>query len=107
MDGLIPMRILFLSDLSDPRIGSSIRQMYQHAERLRALGHETERATAVQEPASVGEVEIEGMRVHRLLSDYDVRFRGFVSLDNPRVRDGVARILRELRPDVVHAQLVH
>jgi glycosyltransferase involved in cell wall biosynthesis len=101
------MRILFLSDLSDPRIGSSIRQMYQHAESLRALGHETALATAVQDPAEVGEVEIEGLRVHRMLSDYNVRFRGFVSLDNPRVRGPVARILREYKPDVVHAQLVH
>lgn len=101
------MRILFLSDLSDPRIGSSIRQMYQHAERLRGLGHETALATAVQDPSTVGEVEIEGMPVHRMLSDYNVRFRGFVSLDNPRVRDPIARILRAFRPDVVHAQLVH
>lgn len=101
------MRILFLSDLCDPRIGSSIRQMYQHAQRLRMLGHQTELATAVQDPAQVGETEIEGMPVHRLLSDYNVRSRGFVSLDNPRVRDPIARILREVRPDVVHAQLVH
>ena len=36
------MRILFLNELSDPRIGSSIRQMYQHAECLRARGHEVE-----------------------------------------------------------------
>jgi glycosyltransferase involved in cell wall biosynthesis len=101
------MRILFLSDLHDPRIGSSIRQMYQHAEALRALGHETELATAVQDPDQVGPVEVEGMRVHRLYSDYNVRFRGFVSLDNPRAREPIERILREVRPDVVHAQLVH
>jgi hypothetical protein len=49
------MRILFLNDLFDPRIGSSIRQMYQHAERLRELGHETRLATAVQDPAEAGE----------------------------------------------------
>ena len=101
------MRILFLSDLSDPRIGSSIRQMYQHAERLRALGHETELATAVQDRSEVGTTAIEGMRVHRVLSDYNVRFRGFVSLDNPRVREGVAGVIAGFRPEVVHAQLVH
>ncbi|MFN0009488.1 MAG: glycosyltransferase family 4 protein [Planctomycetota bacterium] len=81
--------------------------MYQHAERLRELGHETELATAVQDPSQVGKVEIEGMPVHRMLSDYNVRFRGFVSLDNPRVREPVARVLRDYRPDIVHAQIVH
>src|SRR5262245_35819020 len=101
------MRILFLSDLDDPRIGSSIRQMYRHAERLRALGHETELASAVQEAKLAGRTEIEGMPVTRIHSDYDVRYRGFVSLDNPRVREGVAALLASYRPDVVHAQLVH
>jgi len=101
------MRILFLNDLFDPRIGSSIRQMYQHAERLRALGHETALLTAVQDPGEAGETEIEGMAVHRLHSDYNARFRGFISLDNPRVRAGVARVLADYRPDVVHAHLLH
>ena len=101
------MRILFLNDLSDPRIGSSVRQMYQHAEALRGLGHETALATAVQDPAEEGETVIEGLRVFRLVSDYNVRFRGFVSLDNPRVREPFRRVLATFRPDVVHAHLLH
>ena len=36
------MRVLQLNDLYDPRIGSSVRQMYQHARRLHELGHEAE-----------------------------------------------------------------
>jgi hypothetical protein len=35
------MRILLFIDLWDPRIGSSVREMYQHAEGPRELGHET------------------------------------------------------------------
>ena len=101
------MRILFLNDLSDPRIGSSIRQMYQLGERLRALGHETALATAVQDPGDAGETSIEGMRVFRIHSDYPVRFRGYVSLGNPRTREPLRRILEAFRPDVVHAHLVH
>jgi glycosyltransferase involved in cell wall biosynthesis len=96
-----------LNDLWDPRIGSSIRQMYQHAARLRALGHETAVVSAVQERAMAGECEVEGARVFRLHSDYDPRFRAWVGLDNPRVREGVAGALREWRPDVVHSHLVH
>ena len=101
------MRVLFLNDLSDPRIGSSIRLMYQHAAWLRAQGHETALATAVQEPGLVGETEIEGLRVFRLHSDYDVRWRAWVSLDNPRVRAPFQRVLDTFRPDIVHSHLVH
>jgi hypothetical protein len=87
------MRILFLNDLSDPRIGSSIRQMYQHAARLRELGHETALVTAVQDPAQVGETEIEGLRTFRLLSSYDPRWRAWVQ---PRQPAG-AQLLRAHR----------
>lgn len=101
------MRILFLNDLSDPRIGSSIRQMYQEAARLRELGHDTAVVTAVQDPDEAGETEILGTTVFRLLSDYDVRWRGWVSLDNPRVRAPFAAVLERWRPDVVHSHLLH
>lgn len=101
------MRILFLNDLSDPRIGSSIRQMYQEAERLRELGHEALVATATQDPDEVGETEILGCPVVKLHSDYDVRWRGWVSLDNPRVREPMERLLADWRPDVVHSHLIH
>ncbi len=101
------MRVLFLNDLSDPRIGSSIRQMYQQGARLRELGHETALVTAVQDRAQVGEIEIEGMRVFRLHSQYDARWRAWVALDNARVREPFQRVLASWKPDVVHSHLIH
>ena len=101
------MRVLFLNDLSDPRIGSSVRQMYQEAACLRELGHETAVVTAVQDPADVGETEILGTEVHRLLSSYPPRFRAWVSLDNVRVRKPLRALLAAWRPDVVHSHLIH
>ncbi len=101
------MRILFLNDLHDPRIGSSIRQMYQEGERLRELGHRTALVTAVQDAALATPTTIEGMEVFRLHSDYNVRFRGWRSLDNRSVRAPFARVLSEWKPDVVHAHLLH
>ena len=35
------MRILFFTEIPDPGVGSSVRQMYQQARRLRELGHQT------------------------------------------------------------------
>jgi glycosyltransferase involved in cell wall biosynthesis len=101
------VRVLFLSDLHDPRIGSSIRQMYQEGARLRELGHQTALVTAVQDKALATPTAIEGMDVFRLHSDYNVRFRGWRSLDNPAVKAPLARVLADWKPDVVHSQLVH
>ena len=101
------MRILFLNDLHDPRIGSSIRQMYQEAERLRALGHETALVTCTQDEALATPTEIEGLETFRLFSDYNVRFRAWRSLDNALVREPFAKILAAWKPDVVHSHLVH
>jgi len=105
------VRVLFLNDLDDPRIGSSIRQMYQQASRLRELGHEAAVVSATQDRALAtpidAPVEIEGTPVHRLWSDYNVRFRAWVSLDNARVRAGFQDVLERFRPDVVHSHLIH
>lgn len=101
------VRILFLNDLHDPRIGSSIRQMYQEAARLAELGHEAALATAVQDREQAGPTTIEGLPVFRLHSDYPLRFRAWRSLDNPALRAPFARLLADWRPDVVHAHLVH
>ncbi len=106
------MRVLFLNELSDPRIGSSVRQMYQHAEHLRAQGHATAIATCTQDPkrcppGELREEEILGCPVFVMHSDYELRWRGWVSLDNARVREPLAKLYAAWKPDVVHSHLVH
>lgn len=101
------MRILFLNDLWDPRIGSSIRQMYQEAARLRELGHEAAVVSTTPDPALVGKVEVEGCDVWRLHSDYPARFRAWVALRNRRTVEPLRAILAEWKPDVVHSHLIH
>ena len=101
------MRVLFLTELADPGVGSSTRQMYQLARRLRELGHETAAVAATQERGSAGPTEVDGMAVHRIFSRYPLRFRAWMSLRNPFVTGPLRRLLGEYRPDVVHAHLVH
>lgn len=101
------MRVLQLTDLHDPKIGSSIRQTYQMARRMAAEGVETRFVSVTQDRREATPVEIEGFRVHRIWSDYPVRWRPVVSLRNRRVLGPLRAILAEFRPDVVHAQLLH
>jgi glycosyltransferase involved in cell wall biosynthesis len=103
----VSVRVLFLNDLSDPRIGSSVRLVHQLAARLRELGHATALATATPRREDATPTGMNGLEVFRLWSDYDVRFRGWTSLDNPRVRAPFAQLLADWRPDVVHSHLIH
>lgn len=101
------MRILFLNDLWDPRIGSSVRQMYQHAELLRADGHETLIVTTTPDRALVGRATVEGSELVRIHSDYPPRFRAWKSLRNRAVIGPLREALREWKPDVAHSHLIH
>jgi glycosyltransferase involved in cell wall biosynthesis len=101
------VRVLFFNDLWDPRIGSSIRQMYQEAERLRELGHEAAVVSTTEDRSLVGKETVLGTDVFRLHSSYPLRFRAWVSTRNRRVLGPLGEILDQWRPDVVHAQIVH
>ena len=101
------MRVLFLNDLCDPRIGSSIRLMYQEAEELRARGHETTVISTTRERGDVGITELAGSEVYRIHSDFPPRFRAWVTLNNRGVVRQVRDILGRWKPDVVHSHLVH
>lgn len=101
------LRILHLNDLHDPRIGSSIRQMYQLAELQRAAGHDAAVLTATPNAADATPTEILGSRVFRVHSDYDPRWRAWVGVRNARALPAIERALDEFRPDVVHTHLIH
>lgn len=101
------MRVLFLCEIGDPRVGSSTRQMYGLARELRRRGHQTAAVACVRDPADGSPTTIEGMTVFRIRSDYPVRFRSWVSLHNKAIDRPLDAILAEWQPDVVHAHLVH
>jgi glycosyltransferase involved in cell wall biosynthesis len=101
------MRVLFLCEVGDPGVGSSTRMMYQHAARLRELGHATAAVATVRNVGEATPTTIQGMTVFRLQSDYPVRFRAWRSLHNRVIDRPFAAVLEEWRPDVVHAHLVH
>lgn len=101
------MRILFLNDLFDARLGSSVRLMYQAAARLRELGHETLLVATTPKQDEVGTFEIEGCEVRRLHSDYPFRFRAWASTSKRAIVGELRKILEEWKPDVVHSHIVH
>ncbi|MEM9802445.1 MAG: glycosyltransferase family 4 protein [Planctomycetota bacterium] len=101
------MRILFLCEIPDPGVGSSVRQMYGLARELRSRGHRTAVVSTVRDEADAMPTTIDGTTVFRLHSDYPLRWRAWVSLRNRAIERPLQAVLDEFRPDVVHAHLVH
>jgi glycosyltransferase involved in cell wall biosynthesis len=101
------VNVLFLCEIPDPGVGSSVRQMYGLARELRARGHRTAVVATVRDPGDATPTVIDGTTVFRIHSDYPLRWRGWVSLRNRAIERPLAAVLGEFRPDVVHAHLVH
>jgi len=101
------MRILFLTEIADPGVGSSSRLTFQLARTLEAQGHQCAVVGAVQEGGEATPTEVQGISVFRLYSDYPVRFRAWRSLHNSFVDQPLEEILRDWQPDLVHAHLIH
>ncbi|MDA0947946.1 MAG: glycosyltransferase family 4 protein [Planctomycetota bacterium] len=101
------MRVLFLAELADPAVGSWSRLTFQLARDLQARGHECAVVGAVRTPEEARPGEVLGVPVHRLASDYPVRWRAWRSLHNRVVDEPLERILADFRPDIVHAHGLH
>jgi glycosyltransferase involved in cell wall biosynthesis len=63
--------------------------------------------TSVQDKKLQGLFEENGLRIYRIYSDYNERWRSYRSLYNWSTVGRVRSILRDIRPDIVHAHNIH
>ncbi len=110
------MRILLLSDLYPPIIGGLERHVQTLASSLASRGHKVSVVTLAHPGLAEHEV-IEGVAIHRvrgLVGRFERAFddsarRYAPPVPDPGVVMALARIVRETRPDIVHAHnwMVH
>ena len=63
--------------------------------------------TTTKDKNKVG-VSIEnGLKIYSIYSDYNTRYKAYRSLKNAGVVNEVSRIVREIKPDIVHAHNIH
>lgn len=102
------MKILVLSDDFPPDVlgGAGViafrltKEIVRHGHTVRVLATTTERET-------VGTSNVVGIEVKHIFSKYHERWRSYVSLWNPGAIREVKKVLREFKPDVVHAHNIH
>jgi glycosyltransferase involved in cell wall biosynthesis len=100
------MKILILNDYFGPTAGGFV-VAYNLAMECRRRGHEITFLTTVQSKKEQGKSYHEGIPVYKLYTRYPFRFRGVFIIWNPFVFKEFARIVQEIRPDVIHTHIIH
>jgi len=102
------MKIVFLQDDFPPEsFGGAGISTYDIAVGMRNSGHEVFVITTCRKEGEAGESDYHGIKVFKIASDYPGRWRAYVSLYNkPAVRE-VEKLLKKIKPNVVHANNIH
>jgi len=102
------MKIIILSDDFPPNaLGGAGLVAFMQAKELASRGHNVNVITSTQKENEQGFQESEGLKVHKIYTKYNMFFRAYFSIFNPKTVFKVKKILREIKPDVVHAHNVH
>lgn len=102
------MKIVFLSDDFPPMsFGGAGISTYELATGVRRVGNEVHVITTCRNEQDAGSFEMEGMNLVRIATEYDERWRAWISLYNPSTVRQVKAVLEKLQPDVVHVNNVH
>lgn len=102
------MKILFALDDFPPITYTSASTLtYNLAKGLLKRGHEIFVITSVQDKSRQGEEEYEGLKIFRIYSKYHIRWKAYLSLYNPQIVFRFNKIIKNIKPDIVHFQHIH
>ncbi|MEQ1561366.1 MAG: glycosyltransferase family 4 protein [Nitrospira sp.] len=102
------MKIVILSDGIPPvGLGGAEVVAYNLAQALSKKGNEVSIITTVRKKDEAGVFKDGDMTVYKIYSDYHTRWRAYRSLNNIKVVKQFKNIIRDIRPDIVHAHNVH
>lgn len=102
------MKIVFLQDDFPPQsFGGAGISTYELALGMKKAGHQVFVITTCRKEDEVGELEYNGLKIFKIASDYNGRYRAYVSLYNRKVVSQVEDVFKKIQPDVVHANNIH
>lgn len=102
------MKIIFLTDDFPPQsFGGAGIVAYDFARELRQKQNEVFVITTVREKSEEKEEECEGLKIFRIYSNYHNKWQAYMSLHNPQTVPVIEKIIKEIKPDIVHAHNIH
>ena len=87
--------------------GGTARVALTQARALQRLGHKVSVLSTRRDDSFSLDSELDGIPVHRIRISYPLRWQPYLSLFNPIIAGQVAKFLRQVQPDIVHAHNVH
>lgn len=102
------MKILFILDEFLPEnTGGAANVAFELAKGLINVNHDVLVLTATYNNDLVGEIELEGVKIRRILAYPLGRLRNYKNLKNYRILKEAQKILSEYKPDIVHIHTLH
>jgi len=102
------MKILFLSEEFPPEnAGGSGIIAHNLAHELKNLGHDVFIITCTERNSEEKEADIDGLRVFKVCGSYHSRWQAWLSLYNPLTVPKIEKIVKNIKPDIVHAHNIH
>ena len=102
------MKILFILDEFLPEnSGGAANVAFGLAKSFLAQDNEILVLTATNDKSLVGEVEIEGIKIRRILANYFGRLRNYKNLKNRDILAKAKEVFEEYKPDIIHIHALH
>jgi len=102
------MKILILSDGFPPVYAGGAEVIaFNLAKSFQKIGNHVYIITTVREKSKAGQFDYQGLKVFRIYSDYHERWRAYLSLYNPQTVNQVKKIIKQIKPDIVHIHNIH
>lgn len=102
------MKIIFLSDDFPPQsFGGAGISTFDLALGVKKAGHDVHVITTVRKDHEEGRSYYGGFTIWKIKSEYSEKWRAFRGLYNPPVIGKLKKILKELKPDIIHVNNVH
>ena len=102
------MKILFILDEFLPEnSGGAANVAFWLAKGLIKSGNDLLVLTATFNPENIGEIEVDGVKIRKILAHPFGKFRNFKSLRNRAILKEAKRVFEKFKPDIVHIHSLH
>ncbi len=99
------MKIVILTDSFEGGGSDMIARLSAYG--LKRAGHNVSVIISVQKKSLAGKKNVNGIDIYSVFTDYNLFWRPYVSLYNRQTFGPIKEILNNLKPDIVHAHVIH
>lgn len=102
------MKIMILSDFFPPFHGGGAELIaFRLAKKFQDKGNDILVFSTCQKKEEAGKRFVDGLEVLFLYSDYNLKWRGWRGVNNPKVLSELKKSINDFKPDIIHVHNVH